>query len=346
MKNNNGIKFLLVLGLVLLLPLAGCGKTSQTPSPVVTTLPTPTESSYPLTISNYDTNEKVVNITYNKAPYQVILTHPGATELMLELGLEDHILATVAPYGAPLERLAEKYSKLHLLTSQYDPAQEELVEMHPDMLIGWAHQFTAYGMGEVKTWQKRNVATFIMQSTLTRNQPTLDNTVYACIADMGKIFNIQEKAAAYILQTKMRVAAVETAVKDVTHKKTVLVLQNHGNGTFSLYDDHYLISHMISLAGGKNICPDPASFVGAEKVLSFDPDFILLVSFSMEDATKDITDQQALESIQKVKELQSMRAIRAGNIINLPFFTVNSGGVRTVDAIEKIAKQLYPERFY
>jgi len=43
--------------------------------------------------------------------------------------------------------------------------------------------------------------------------------------------------------------------------------------------------------------------------------------------------------------LTSMRAIHNGHIINLPFFTVNNGGVRTVDAIEQIARQLYPEQF-
>lgn len=346
MKKTKRNIFALFLWLILVLPLAACGQASTTSPPPQPAVAQSDESPYPLTITNYDTNEKLTTYTYKKTPKRVILTHPGATELMLELGLENHILATVAPYGAPLERLAVKYSKLNLLKAQYDPSQEELLEMQPDMLIGWTHQFTSHGMGEVKTWHGRNIATFIMQSTLTKTKPTLENTVYACIADLGSIFTIQKKTDEYIRQAKARVAHVEKIVKDVEQKKTILVLQDHLNGTFSLYDSHYLISHMITLAGGKNLCEDPASFVGAEKVLAFDPDFILVVSSNMEDATKDITDKQALESLQRVKELQSMRAIRGGNIINLPFFTVNSGGVRTIDAIEKIAAKIYPERFH
>jgi iron complex transport system substrate-binding protein len=346
MKKTKGNLFSVFLWLLLALPLTAC-------SPLNTTLPAsqPTAaqsngSYYPLRIANYDTNEKEIFYIYKKTPERVIITHPGATELMLELGLEEHILSTVAPYGATLDRLAGKYAKLNILKAQYDPSQEELVEMQPDMLIGWAHQFTSHGIGEVKTWQHRDVGTFILQSTLTKTKPTLENTVYASIADLGSIFNIQKKADEYIGQAKIRVASVEKAVKDIKQKKTVLVLQDHLNGTFSLYDNHYLISHMITLAGGISLCQDPASFVGAEKVLGFDPDYILVVSTSREDGAKDMTDKEAIDSLQKIKELQSMRAIRTGSIINLPFFTVNNGGVRTIDAIEKIAKSLYPDHFH
>lgn len=346
MKKTNANLFSVFLWLLLALPLAACGPLNTTPPASQRSAIQSNGSYYPLTIANYDTNEKEISYIYKKTPERVIITHPGATELMLELGLEDHILSTVAPYGATLDRLAAKYAKLNILKAQYDPSQEELVEMQPDMLIGWAHQFTSHGLGEVKTWQHRDVATFILQSTLTKTKPTLENTVYASISDLGSIFNIQTKTDEYIGQAKIRVASVEKAVKDIKKKKTVLVLQDHLNGTFSLYDNHYLISHMITLAGGINLCQDPASFVGAEKVLGFDPDFILVVSTSREDSTKDMTDKEAIESLQKIKELQSMRAIRTGSIINLPFFTVNNGGVRTIDAIEKIAKSLYPDHFH
>jgi len=336
----------LILCLILVLPLAACGQTKNTPPPKATPVVSQSnEAMYPLTITNYDSNEAPISYTYKKAPDRVVITHPGATELLLELGLEDHILSTIAPYGAPLGRVAEKYAKLNIMKAQYIPSQEELLEMQPDMIIGWAHNFRSSELGDVTSWQERGVGTFVMQSTLTKSEPTLDNVVYAFITDIGTIFGIQDQTSSYIQSLKDRVAKVSAATKDISQRKTVIVLQDHFNGTFSIYDSHYLISHMIDIAGGKNLCQALVSFVGAEKVLAFDPDFIIFVSSNKNDSTKDLTDEEAIKNLHEITELQSMRAIQKGNIICLPFFTVNNGGIRTIDAIEKISHTLYPEQY-
>lgn len=318
--------------------LTGCGQSTNPRLPATFHSTAP----YPLTISNYDEKENPVSYTYQRTPQRVVITHPGATELLLELGLQDSILSTVAPYGAPLQRLVSHYAKLPIMQAAYTPSQEELLEVEPDLIISWAHQFSPQAIGDVQTWHQRGIGTFIMPSTLTKTKPTLETTVYACIADLGKIFNIQDKASAYIQHSKDRVATIQKSVMSIQDKKTVLVLQDHFNGTFSLYDTSYLISHMIDIAGGQNICQTPTAFVGAEKVLAFDPDFIIVVTSNLADGSKDVTDEEAIQNLRGVKELQSMRAIRTGNIINLPFFTVNNGGVRTIDGIEKITNSLYP----
>ena len=333
----------LLVWMLPILLLAGCGQSK--PSTPLPAGHIPAAASYPLTIANYDALERSVSYTYKKIPERVILTHPGATEVLLELGLEKHILSTTAPYGSPLARLADKFARLAILQAPYAPSQEELVEMRPDLLIGWVHHFTPTGIGKVKNWHNRDIGTYILPNTLTKTTPSLENTLNATISDFGKIFNIQAKTDTYITELRRRVAYIEKAVQPIHSKKTVLVLQDHFNGTFSLYGDNHVISTMISIAGGQNLCQTPASFVGAEKVLSFNPDFILFVSYNIKDSQTDLTDQEAAAHLRNISLLQSMRAIRAGNIINIPFFTVNSGGIRTVDAIEKIAQTLYPEKF-
>ncbi|SFM22678.1 ABC transporter substrate-binding protein [Pelosinus propionicus] len=337
---------ILILCFIGILSLAGCGQsTPAAPTKAASPPSQNNDAKYPITISNYDSNENPTSYTYKKAPQRVAIVHPGATELLLELGLEDRILSTIPPYGAPLERIADRYSKLKIMKAKYLPSQEELLEMQPDMIIGWAHNFRSSELGDVKSWQERGAGTFVMQSTLTKIEPTLDTVVYSFIADMGTIFGIQEKTTLYIQNLKDRVAKVQAATKDIPQRKTVIVLQDHFNGTFSVYDSHYLISSMIDLAGGKNLCQGITSFVGAEKVLAYDPDFIIYVSHDRNEDAKDLTDEEALKALHEISALQSMRAIQKGNIINLPFFTVNNGGIRTVDAIEKIFHALYPEQY-
>ncbi len=172
MKKAERNSLYLVLCLILVLPLAACGQPNASApkaSPAQSN-----EAGYPVAITNYDSSENPITFTYQKAPERVVITHPGATELLLELGLEDRILATIAPYGAPLDRVAEKYAKLPILKAKYNPSQEDLLAMQPDMIIGWAHNFRSHEMGDVKSWQERGVGTFAMQSTLTKNEPTVE----------------------------------------------------------------------------------------------------------------------------------------------------------------------------
>ncbi|CUH94882.1 hypothetical protein P22_0948 [Propionispora sp. 2/2-37] len=339
---SNMLKIL--LWVILVLPLAACGHENPESAGSVQPVSQSPDGSYSVTINNYDREGNPLAYTYRQVPERVIITHPGATELLLELGLEKHILATIAPYGAPPAAVAEQYAKLNILKARYVPTQEELLELQPDMIIGWAHNFCDSELGEVKTWQQRGVGTYILSSTLSKPSPTLENAVYPLILDIGNIFGVQDKAASYIKKCRERIEAVTAAVKGVSIRKTLIVLQAHGNGTFSLYGSQYLTDNMVAVAGGENLSKLPASFIGPERVLAFDPDYIVFVSYSG-NAAEDIQDAAAVAQLRQSRELQSMRAIREGNIINIPFNVVNNGGGRAIEAIEKIARRLYPERF-
>lgn len=334
----------ILLWIILVLPLVACGRDNPEPISSVPPVGQSPDRSYSVTINNYDEAGNPLSYTYGKVPERVIITHPGATELLLEFGLGKHILATIAPYGAPPAAVAEQYAKLNILKARYVPGQEEALAMQPDLIIGWAHNFRDAELGEVKTWQERGVGTYILPSTLPKSSPTLENSVYPLILDIGSLFGARDKADSYLKKCQERVQAVAAAVKDVGRKKTVIVLQEHGNGTFSLYGSQYLTDNLIEVAGGENLSKVPASFIGPERVLAFDPDYIVFVSYS-NNAAEDIQDAAAAAHLRQISELRSMRAIRQGNIINVPFNLVNNGGGRTIDAIEKIAWRLYPERF-
>lgn len=340
MNRQPGTGIILAIAFTVLTTACGLNQTVTKTPPVQTG-----SAAYPVTITNYDYVENQIDFTYQQPPARVVVTHPGATELLLDLGLESRILATTAPYGKPAAQVAEKYARLNILKTPYMPTEEELLELQPDMIIGWVHQFSPTGMGRVKTWQARNIGTYILPSTLVKAKPTLETMVYGNIADMGRIFDIQPVTGPYIEKLKTRVANIRNTLQDVPRKKTVLVLQDHFNGTFSLYDSQHLVSHMVELAGGINLCENRTSFVSAEKVLAYDPDFIIFVSVDRNNFAEDLSDEAAIKSLQAVTELRGLTAIQQGNIINLPFFTVNNAGIRTIDGIEKIAAHLYPDKF-
>lgn len=54
--------------------------------------------------------------THDGIPQRVIVTYPGATELLIDLGLEKHIVGTVAPYGEEPPQYKKAYEALPILS--------------------------------------------------------------------------------------------------------------------------------------------------------------------------------------------------------------------------------------
>lgn len=311
---------------------------------ITATEPPPVNNGESITIQNYDSAGKPFVETFTKVPQRVISTYPGATELLIELGVESAIKGTVAPYGQESGKIKEIYSRLPIIKAPFVPSMEEMYELDPDLIIAWSHHFGEGPLRSVKDWQKRGVATYIVPGTVRKGRPMLEDTVYPFIQDMGRIFRVEPKAEAYLSSLKNRIATVESKIPRGSPPKTVIILQSYGNGLYTLYGENYLINDAVEKAGGKNLSVLQMTSVGPERVLGFDPEAIILVTPIHDDGTL-YTDEEALSYLRKNSELSSLKAVREGQVINVPFADINNGNGRVVDAIEKIARGLYPQSF-
>lgn len=293
-------------------------------------------------IENYRADGSARPLLIARPPSRVVVTHPAATELLLELGLGDRILATVAPYGEPLPRLASSYAALPKLAAPFVPSREEMYVLEPDLIIGWPHHFAANELGDADFWQRRGALAYILPGSLPRGADW-ERAVYGTIDDFGVLFSIRDKTDRYIAALHARITAVQTALRAPLPAKTVLIVQAHGNGRFSLYDRTQLISRLAELAGATNVAVRPANFVGAEDVLAYDPEYLIYVTLPQNG--RDLTPDEALAEAQSLVELRNLGALKNRRVVALPFFTVNSGGIRSVDAVETLAHALHPDRF-
>ncbi|MBS4913352.1 MAG: ABC transporter substrate-binding protein [Veillonella sp.] len=288
-----------------------------------------------IVIQNVDSDGKPLEFTYKGPPQRVISTYPGATELLIDLGLEKHIVGTVAPYGEEPPRYAAKYAALPLLTNAYVPSREQVFAAQPDLIIGWSHHFTPAALGDVRQWYERDIGAYIVPATIRKSTPTIESSIYPFIDDMGRLFQVPDKASAYKEQLQARVQAVEERVQERQYKPNVIILQAHGHSTYSLYGPIYLVDDIVKKAGGHNLTDRQISIVGPERVLAFDPDVIVYVTVSRGD--RALTDEEARAELLSDPNLRNMRAIREGRIVTVPFADVNNGNGRVVDALEKIA---------
>ena len=285
-------------------------------------------------VMNYDASGHLVKTTYTSVPQKVLILYPGATETMLELGLDSHILATISPYGSEPDSIADRYAALPKLKAAFIPSVEEVFAMQPDLIIGWAHNFTPTELGAVQDWKAHDIPIYIVPATLKHERPTLENSVYPFLEDMGRIFGQQQRAAVFINDCRQRQAAVEDKVKDKPNK-TAIVLQDHGKSSYSLYGPDYLINDLLNKAGLINLTKQRTSFIGPERVLTNDPDYLIYVSLPNANG-KDLSDEDVIKLVQSNRDLSSLRAVREGRIINIPFAQVNSGNQRSIDALEKL----------
>lgn len=308
--------------LIIMFVIGGCGNQESA------------DDSSGKVIMNYDANGNSVKTVYNHVPHKVLVLYPGATEVMLQLGLDDSVLATVSPYGGEPPEISDRYKALPKIKAAYIPALEEVFAMQPDLIIGWAHNFSPTELGSVHDWKAHDIPVYIVPATLQHDLPTLENSVYPFLKDMGIIFQHEQQANDYIEQLQQKVANITSAVAN-RENKTAIVLQDHGKSTYSLYGPNYLITDILNKAGLRNLVQQKTSFVGPERVLGYDPDYIIFVSLPDKDGN-DLSDKAVTDLVINNPDLTPLRAVREKHIINVPFAQVNSGNGRAIDTLEKI----------
>ena len=281
-----------------------------------------------------DSEGRPTAFTLTRSPARVLVSYPGATELLIDLGLSDRIIGTVAPYGAEPPAYADAYAALPILAAPYVPSREEVIALRPDLIIGWSHHFTPEALGDVYSYADRGIGAYIVPATVRKGRPSLEETVYPFIKDMGHIFGVEERAAAYTAGLKERVAVVEARTAARGQRYTAMILQAHGNSLYSMYGRTYIIDDIAHKAGADNIVDRQMRAVGPERVLGFAPDVIIYVN------PKDSTAEEARAELRSDPNLQNMKAIRENRIIIVNFSDVNNGNGRCITALEDIAAGL------
>ncbi|MGL5244611.1 MAG: ABC transporter substrate-binding protein [Sarcina sp.] len=294
------------------------------------------DGKYPVIIENFDSQGKEIKETFNETPRRVISTNQTTTETLLELGLGKYMVGTSYLDNPILSSLENEYKKIPVLAAKY-PSKEVVLQSNPDFIIGWGSAFSDKNLGSVSSWNDKGVKTFIQRNTVIKKS-NLEN-IYKDIEDIGKIFEIEDKANNYVESMKERIKAIEEKTKKIDKKERILVIEGEGENKYRAYGDNSLVADMVRKAGGENICTEGKS-IGAENILEMNPDTIVLIYFEQQDK-----DNKGIDSLLNNPALQKVNAIKNKKIINTPLAATYAGGIRTVSGIESMAKDFYPNLF-
>jgi len=302
------------------------------------------KTQYPLTITTYDYDGNEVETTYEKAPEKVLAVYQGSIETMLALGLEDHLVATAGLDNEVPQEQKAAFSKTEYL-DEFTPSLETVTMLEPDMIFSWSSLFGDKELGDVKNWIEKGCNTYYNSNTRPSSEKEIRNRTleneYTDILNIGKIFDVQDKAEAIVEEIKNTIEQTTEATKDRKEKPTVLILEPLGDDITN-YGATSLGGDMVTKLGGELANPD-AKTVGKEDIVAANPDVIFVVYMPYAGDDPETVKESQINVITDDEALQSLDAVKNKRIVPIMLSEMYASATRTQDGIETFAAGLYPD---
>jgi iron complex transport system substrate-binding protein len=300
---------------------------------------------YPLTITNCGTK-----ITFDSAPTRAVSNDINSTEDMLALGLEHSMVGTFGvtgdgPAGDPVPtEFLKGFHEVKDVSPNYFTL-EPLVGLRPDFLFaGWDYGLQTGTRLTPAGLAKFGIKTLALTESCARVQsgrsPVLSiGDTYTDINNLGRIFNVQSRAAKLIASMKSEVAAVQKKVAGTTP----ITVFDYDSGTSAPVTGAGLAmdNAIIHLAGGTNIFSSLKtswSQVSWEQVIKAQPQCIIINDYGTPTAA------QKLQFLRSNAATKDVPAIKDNCVIPLSYDEVTPGP-RNAEAVMALAKLLHPKAF-
>ena len=293
-------------------------------------------TKYPLIIQSCNRE-----VTFKEAPKHAVSHDINMTQMMLALGLKPRMAgySGVSGWKSVTPEMQSLLDGLPELAAKY-PSVETLLNANVDFFFaGWDYGMRVGGDLTPQTLQPLGINVYELTEScafvMKRPAATLDDT-YNDLRNLGKIFDVQDRANALIARMQAQVAAVR---KDLPADKPRVFLYDSGEDRAMTSGRLGMPQALIDAAGGRNILDDvDASWtrVNWETVVEHNPQVIVIVDYS------EITAEQKIEFLLKNKALQSVDAIKNQRFIVIPYVQATPG-IDNVLAVETLAKGFHGE---
>lgn len=291
---------------------------------------------YPLTIKSCNRE-----VTFKQAPQHALSHDINMTQMMLALDLKPRMAgySGISGWKAVTPEMQTNLDGLPELAAKY-PSVETLLDANVDFLFaGWDYGMRVGGDLTPQTLQPLGINVYELTEScafvMKRPAATLADT-YNDLRNLGKIFDVQDRANALIADMQNQVAAIG---KDLPTEKPRVLLYDSGEDRAMTSGRLGMPQALIDAAGGHNILDDvDASWtrVNWETVVERDPQVIVIVDYS------EITAEQKIRFLRNNKALQSVDAIRNQRFIVIPYVQATPG-IDNVLAVATLAKGFHGE---
>lgn len=279
-------------------------------------------------------------VTFTSMPTGVLCANLYSAENLVMLGLGDRIVGKnvhTNPAEVPLEELAEAFEHI----PEIERSNENAVASGADLLIGQISAFKDSSWGTYEQLEAEGINCLTITGTIVPDETVED--IYTDIENLGKIFKVEDKAAALIADMKASIAETNSMVADKKdeEKPRVFVLDMFKED--QIYTTAAgLESNLIELAGGINTTRKAADsrwfYTSVETLVEANPDIIIINDYgnqSVEDKIAYVTNNPACSDIP---------AVVNNRFLVVPLVSVMQD-IRAASACRTMAEYFYPELF-
>ena len=276
-------------------------------------------------------------VTFENPPERAISNDVNLTEMMLVLGLADHMVGYTGISGWKTldANMRSGVKELPELSAKY-PTKEVLVGADADFFFaGWNYGMKVGGEVTPETLDPFGIKVYELTEScshiMDKDKASLKD-MYADILNLGKIFGVESRAEALITEYKSELKNFKANLKTRDEGLRVFVYDSGEDAPFTA-GRFAMPTALIEAAGGHNIMDDFNKSWGSvtwEEVVERDPQVVVIVNYG------DVTAEQKRDYMMSNPAFKNIAAVKNDRFVTLEYVEATPGP-RNIQAVQSLA---------
>ncbi|MGH1444526.1 MAG: ABC transporter substrate-binding protein [Cognatishimia sp.] len=282
-------------------------------------------------------------VTFDAPPKAAISNDVNLTEMMLVLGLADRMVGYTGISGWKTldEEMRAGVEELPELSAKY-PTKEVLLGADADFFFaGWNYGMKVGGEVTPETLEPFGIKVYELTESCIHigDKPKVSmDDMYNDIANLGRIFDVEDKATALIDGYKAELAEFTSSLNKGDEPLRVFVYDSGEESPFTA-GRYAMPTAMIEAAGGQNIMEDfekSWATVTWEEVVERNPEVIVIVNYG------NVTAEQKRAFMINNPAFADIDAVKNDRFVTLEYVEATPGP-RNIKAIKSLAAAFWPQ---
>ena len=279
-------------------------------------------------------------VTFDAPPKRAISNDVNLTEMMLVLGLADHMVGYTGISGWKTldEEMRANVKQLPELSSKY-PTKEVIVGANADFFFaGWNYGMKVGGEVTPETLEPFGVKVYELTESCThimkKGKASIDD-MYADLLNLGSIFNVEDRAKNLVNDYKAELKSFKSNLE--TGEPVRAFVYDSGEDTPFTAGLYAMPTALIEAAGGVNVMNGFEKSWGTvtwEEVVAQNPEVIIIVNYG------SVTAEQKRAFMMSNPAFANIEAVKNDRFVTLEYVEATPGP-RNIKAIKTLAKAFW-----
>ena len=279
-------------------------------------------------------------VSFDAPPKRAISNDVNLTEMMLVLGLADHMVGYTGISGWKTldEEMRANVKQLPELSSKY-PTKEVIVGANADFFFaGWNYGMKVGGEVTPETLEPFGVKVYELTESCThimkKGKASIDD-MYADLINLGSIFNVEDRAKNLVNNYKAELKLFKDDLE--TGEPVRAFVYDSGEDTPFTAGLYAMPTALIEAAGGVNVMNGFEKSWGTvtwEEVVAQNPEVIIIVNYG------SVTAEQKRAFMMSNPAFANIEAVKNDRFVTLEYVEATPGP-RNIKAIKTLAKAFW-----